>query len=1278
MFLHVLARLGRAVIAPKIFDLTFQQPVSVLQFYGISHPIMSKKRQADTELADGFENRIKDVRRRPRGTTPTSGSGAPQAPQAPNAFSSMSSAPNPAFQSSSFTMPSTSPSGFKPSGFNFGQGQSQSFPGASSGPSQPAQTGSTPFAFGNTGQAGFNFSSGFNNPSSNPFSFGSGNSGPSQPAPQSGFIFNNGLGNQSTSQTPAFSFGAQPTPNTSTGGGLFGQPAPAAPAPAPAAPAADSMQISPAKPKGPSAQGPSDFPSRDIFGGSGTSNIFKPQPAAAASNPFGGLNATPAAEKPASDKADAFAAAPALAGQASSTPASSQPFGSLFGAAPATSQVGAPQNVSAAPLTTAPAQPFGGLFGAKPVASTEAEKVNVSQPATGNIFAAQPAAGQTSLFAPKPATEPAAPKPSGAQNPFGNLFGAKPAGEQAPPSNLFAAKPAASEEAEKAKPAPAVSSGSFAAQTPAATSAAPEKLPAAPIGNMFAPKTTASTSTSQSEVKEPAPNPFGNLFTPKPPAAPATALNSQTESPKPSSSFGNMFAPKPSAVPSTTPGSAPTGSQGPLSSSSGASKAPLFAPQPPAAPPVLPNTSQGGNQKFGQATASALSASGTSTTTAPTTAGTRPLPEEDLSGSAQGAAKRARLSEPSSTSAPALAISPDVPAEVREQAELMFKVRSLNHFFRAEVLKYDAENEELDNLILFYIKARAALGHPVKHREDAKADQETATTGGDSVRESATAALFAKSFAASKSSQNAPELAPTTTTKESENTPKTIPATTTTPAGAVANGTSKTPANTTGPSLGGNMFAKSASNAQNSASLAGNMFAKSASASQGSTPSLAVPKFGNGGSGVDFMAQFKAKADKTAAEEKAKRKAEDFDSEEDDEEEWERRDAEKQRQKRAKLEGAKKKAVWVEGEGFKFVDAEESTEEPAGLKALPAPESSRVQSASPAASSGSIFDSSSKPLANSENIFGSLSAKTGSQDAHEAASEDEEEWHQSHHPKRRLSRSLEGKQDGESAARPRKRSKSPEDAETTKSSLDTPLPAPTASAGRSLFDRIQSTTPQNESPAPAPAANPFAASLGKISLFGASNNTSGPGASPALFGQSAGLDHTWKPSSPIKFSTTSTAAPTGSSVLGSTTPSVAGGTDNAATSEDATGDGETAPGAIFDLSQGNAGEEEEKVVFECRARALKLGADSKWEAQGTGVARLLQHPNGRARVVLRAEPSGKVVLNTFLKKELEYAESNNAVQFMVPQADAPPQHWAIRMKAENSKNFHKTVEEIKN
>ncbi|GLI75811.1 hypothetical protein PoHVEF18_004077 [Penicillium ochrochloron] len=1190
-------------------------------------PDEKPQRATAAQLAN---RKIKEIRRRPRGTTPTGGS------EPVGTFSQLSSAP--AFPAPSFSAP-TNQSG----GFNFGQ--SQSFPGASATPSEPTQGNAAPFSFGGNSSTPFSFAGGFGNiPPRNPFAsdnpFTASNT-PPQPAPTAIF---GGFGSQPTAQTtsqptsqPAFSFGAPQNAASSAGTGLFGRPASTS---ANGNPVADSMQTSPdSKPKNPFASA-SSLPSKNIFGDSGAPSIFAPKPAAPAGNPFGGLSFPPApaatAEKPPSEKPDGLAPKSTFASQAPAATAQVKPFGSLFGGAGATSTPSEPEKAAStdslfAPKTAAAApttNPF--TFTS---AAQEPEKVNATPSAPNNIFASNPPAEQSAsgnLFAPKPAGQTSTPSlfaPKVATNdaasttaisqPFKNLFGEtatapsnipESATEQTSSSSMFAPKPATEQ-----------------------TSAKPAEIQ--PFGGLFGAAPTILKPT------EPAATP--SLFALKPAAEQAS--EKPTETP-----FKNLFG-----GPSTTPKPAEP-----------AAAPSLFAPKPateqPAASPVKPFANLLGGK-----------------TTTP-----QPTPVKAPTATPSGLASVQKPAVPSELPKPTP--PPGTSKEVAEQAELLWKIRGLDTVFQQQVMKYQPGVDSFDHLILFYIRVRNGMGAPVKGAPEVKKVIEKPVHA-DGPNGSATSSLFAKSFSSPSSSPAEPVAASTPAQSATGNMfAKSMSNGTATPSAPVAS-----PA----PKLAGNMFAQPASPAPVASpapKLAGNMFAQATSTTaQNGTAAPAVdpPKFGNGIGAVDFMAQFKQKAEKTMAEEKAKRKAEDFDSESDDEEEWERRDAEKQREKRAKLEAAtQKKSVFRNGK-FEWVDVDESDEAKSVVDSpkpaeKPAPSSLFMPSdnavlnvSSPASSTGSIFESSSLPLPASENIFGRLTPQPNDADKDSDGSGDEGKATSS---KRPAEDEASTDDDFASALRNSKRSKPSEATDTAKSSLDTPLPAPTAAAGRSLFDRIQSPAPTPQKETSNSTSSLFSASFGQSSSFGsASLGQSTSFGQSISFGQNnvtPAADKTWKPDSPIKFSTDSklsaTSAP--ASTLASTQPS------SGVNSGEATPDEEPAPGEIFDMSRANAGEEEETLIYECRAQAFKLATG--WTSQGKGIARLLKHPEtGRARIVVRTDPGGNIVLNTLLKKDFDYSRQSNSVQFLVPQADQEkPEQWAIRVRADAIEEFHSKVQEIKN
>ncbi|CAG8064441.1 unnamed protein product [Penicillium nalgiovense] len=487
--------------------------------------------------------KIKDVRRR-RAATPTTGGGASEAASF-NPFASAA--------------PAAAPAPTQSTGFTFGQTQSQSFPGASSGPSQGGM-----FSSGTNGQAGgqvsFSFGAGPTSfgsaPSSNPFSVDTSFGGNTQSS-TNGLSFGGfNTGNQST---PSFGgFGAQQNTSTPAKPALFGQSAAHM-----TSPADDSMQTSPdTKPKG--------------------ASIFSAKPAAGPSalgNPFSNLSGQGAASNP-------FAPKVTAPEKAVEKPAETQPFTPLFGSTPTASKPSdgeKPQPTVSnpfAPKITAPekavekpaeTQPFTPLFGSTPTALKPSDG-DKPQPTVSNPFAnlSGPApTSSTNLFAPKttPAEQTPA-KPAEPAKPFGAIFGSTPSSQPpGPASNIFAPKPTA-EEPKASNPFANLSApssfGTLSSPKVTGTESAGKVAEAQPFKPMFG--TPAASKVSEAG-KEQTPAPaFGNMFSPKPAAentaakpvadqpfksmfgTPAVSKVSEAEKEQtPSPAFGNMFSPKPVA-----------------------------------------------------------------------------------------------------------------------------------------------------------------------------------------------------------------------------------------------------------------------------------------------------------------------------------------------------------------------------------------------------------------------------------------------------------------------------------------------------------------------------------------------------------------------------------------------------------------------------------------------------------------------------------------------------------------------------------------------------------
>lgn len=118
----------------------------------------------------------------------------------------------------------------------------------------------------------------------------------------------------------------------------------------------------------------------------------------------------------------------------------------------------------------------------------------------------------------------------------------------------------------------------------------------------------------------------------------------------------------------------------------------------------------------------------------------------------------------------------------------------------------------------------------------------------------------------------------------------------------------------------------------------------------------------------------------------------------------------------------------------------------------------------------------------------------------------------------------------------------------------------------------------------------------------------------------------------------------------------------------------------------NAGEEDEDCIYEVRSKGVKLvektadnGNTQKiWETQGLGPLRVLvNRETKRARLLLRADPSGKAVLNTSISRQIEYKLQPGACSFPVPRADGGVDLWSVRFKKEFTAEVENAVKTAK-
>jgi hypothetical protein len=212
---------------------------------------------------------------------------------------------------------------------------------------------------------------------------------------------------------------------------------------------------------------------------------------------------------------------------------------------------------------------------------------------------------------------------------------------------------------------------------------------------------------------------------------------------------------------------------------------------------------------------------------------------------------------------------------------------------------------------------------------------------------------------------------------------------------------------------------------------------------------------------------------------------------------------------------------------------------------------------------------------------------------------------------------------------------------------------------------------------PTPTGSPFAG------VFG--NTGSAKPSSPAPFAGIFGSSGTPKPASGL-FAHLSENKPStvgfgfGSTAGSSLLPSTAGSTATSrATSPGGTTDGESNNENIdpeaehheqIDLTSGGPGEENEEVLHQVRAKALKFepskdaGGKTDWVVKGLGPLRVLKNKEtGSSRVLLRADPSGTIVLNKGILGNVTYTATGKTLKLLTAgEGGQGLETWLLQVK----------------
>lgn len=119
----------------------------------------------------------------------------------------------------------------------------------------------------------------------------------------------------------------------------------------------------------------------------------------------------------------------------------------------------------------------------------------------------------------------------------------------------------------------------------------------------------------------------------------------------------------------------------------------------------------------------------------------------------------------------------------------------------------------------------------------------------------------------------------------------------------------------------------------------------------------------------------------------------------------------------------------------------------------------------------------------------------------------------------------------------------------------------------------------------------------------------------------------------------------------------------------------------INLTAGGPGEENEEVLYEVRAKAQKyLGAEEGWMTKGLGPLRILKHKDTKAtRILLRADPSGSIVMNKGLVEQFTYEPNGKTVKVLTTGEDGKAlETWLLQVKtAESAKKLAEVLESNK-
>lgn len=146
-----------------------------------------------------------------------------------------------------------------------------------------------------------------------------------------------------------------------------------------------------------------------------------------------------------------------------------------------------------------------------------------------------------------------------------------------------------------------------------------------------------------------------------------------------------------------------------------------------------------------------------------------------------------------------------------------------------------------------------------------------------------------------------------------------------------------------------------------------------------------------------------------------------------------------------------------------------------------------------------------------------------------------------------------------------------------------------------------------------------------------------------------------------------------------TSPSATTGGESA---NESNADEETEKHEQLNLTARGPGEEDEDVLFAVKAKAMSYDAANKsWPSKGVGMLRVLKHrETAKTRILMRQDPSGKIVLNAALLGTMKYENmGSKTVKMAVATDQGKLSTWLLRTgKDEDAVELVKILEAEKN